>query len=346
MLAAVVAAQTPTPLTLNVNRELKIIASYPLEMKYGSWVRIILDVTSMANVTLNDMRVRVVFVHENGVVTLFEGSVIQGKYMPPGYQVQRALEFQVAIPAPRPPVEPFLEMYIVVDYSVDGLARYYEFKAPISIVARATYSELTAALAQAQEKARLADDLSQRVRDLELKLANATGACKVLAEQVAKLSAENNELKLQLGSLRAANTSLSSRVSQLEIENALLKNELASLREEKGSLSSKLVSVESSYSALTGELNSLRQKYEALLAEASNLRVAFAAAAVVALTLAALLALYFRAGRKPMRGAPPPFNPSSGNRPVEQTSLEDPPTPQKDLSSDPPPLTYNFIILD
>ena len=153
LVAALAVAQTLTPLTLNVNRELKIIASYPLEVKYSSRVRMVFDVTSTANLTVRELRVRITLVHEGGAATLYDALLIKDKYMPPGHQVQQAIEFQASIPAPRPPVEPFLEMLIIVNYTVDGIPRYFEHKASISIMTRMTYSELTAALAEAQQKA-------------------------------------------------------------------------------------------------------------------------------------------------------------------------------------------------
>ena len=315
LLAPLAAAQTPTPLTLNVNRELKVLVVYPLEVKYGSWIRMLFDVTSAANVTVGEMRVRVVFVYESGAVVLFDGPIIQGKPMPPGYQVQRAVEFTVAIPAPRPPVEPFLELYITINYTVDGAPRYYELKAPVSIVVRSTYSELVSALAQAQEKAQLADQLAQQVAALEAKLANATGVCALLAQQAQRLSAENTELKLQLGALRAANASLAARVAKLEAENALLRNELAALREERGGLASRLTSVESSYASLSSEYAALRREYEALAAQALALKVALAAAAAAAAALAAYLVLHARRGpaRAPSaQSADDPPEPSAG----------------------------------
>lgn len=305
LLTPIAAAHTITPLILNVNRELKIVAAYPLEVKYSSWVRIVFDVTSTANVTVREMRVRLVLVHENGAATLFDGSIVRDKRMPPGHQVQRTVEFQASIPAPRPPVDPFLELYITIDYEVDGEARYYEHKSPISIVARATYSELTAALTEAQKKAQLADQLARQVHELELKLANASGVCAVLNEQVKKLRAENNVLKMQVGALQAVNASLSSRVAQLEAENVALRGELFILREERGGLASKLVNVESSYSALLAELNDLRQKYDTLTTEAANLKTALAAAATAAAALAVFLAVRARP-RKSSRAAPLP----------------------------------------
>jgi len=69
LLPALASAQTPTPLVLNLDRDLKIIVTYPLEVKYGSTVRVLFDITAMDNVTVNRMWVRFVLVHEGGAVT-------------------------------------------------------------------------------------------------------------------------------------------------------------------------------------------------------------------------------------------------------------------------------------
>ncbi|ABL78400.1 hypothetical protein [Thermofilum pendens] len=287
VVSAYVSAQTPTPMTINVNRDLKVIATYPLEVKYGSWARLVLDVTALKNVTVNKLRVVIVLVYESGEAVLVDRVLLQGKQMPAGYEYQATIEFQVAVP--QPPVEPFLELYLVLDYSVNDTARYFEYKAPIAMAPRATYGELSAALAEAQRKAYEADrlaeqvsQLSQRVRSLEIALANESGKCSALGEQLRSVSSEWGALKEKAGALKAENDALKARVSELESENARLRSELASLKEEKGSLASRLTSVQESYQSLLTELGSLRQKYESLSFVASALQAALVALAAVA----------------------------------------------------------------
>lgn len=306
LVAASVLAQTPTPLVLNVNRDLKIVVSYPLEVKYSSWVRVVFDVTSITNVTVDKFAVRFVLVHDRGSVTLYEALIIQSKAMAPGSQVQRVIEFQASIPAPRPPADPFLELHLIVNYSVGGVVKFLEYKAPITIVPPATYSELQAALSGARQKAELADQLAKQVKTLEIKLANESGKCAVISEQLKSLSSEWNLLKEKVGALQAENIALKNRISKLEEENSALRIEISSLREEKGGLSSRLTSVQDSYAALEAELDSLKQKYESVLAEASTLKVALAVAASTVVALIVLLVLQKKSAQRPLPPPPPP----------------------------------------
>lgn len=282
--AVLAAAQTPTPLTLNVDRDFKLIATYPLEVKYSSHVRIVLDLTALKNVTIDRLWVRVVLVHETGAVILVDRVLLRTKRLPPGHQYLTTIEFIASIPRPVPPVDPFLELYLTIEYLVNGTPKFFGYKAPISIVARMTYSELTSALADARREAALAAELARRVRELELKLANMSGRCAVLSEQVKKLSSELALLKEKLGMLKAENALLRARVSELEGENVKLRGEVVTLREERGGLASRLTSARESYEAL-------KQSYGALSSEASTLRAALVALAAAVAVLVALLVL-------------------------------------------------------
>jgi regulator of replication initiation timing len=315
---------------LNLDRDLKIIVTYPLEVKYGSTVRVLFDITAMDNVAVNRMRVRFVLVHEGGAVVLYDQAVIENKVLPAGYQLQFAISFQAAVPQPRPPVDPFLELYMTVEYVADNKTKFFEYKSAPILVPRATYGELSSALAAAQQKAALADQLAQRVRELELKLANESGKCAVLSEQLKSLSGDWSALKEKLGGLQAENSALRARVEELESENSRLRQELVALREERGSLSSKLTSAQDAYSAALAELNSLRSKYESLSAEAGTLRVALAAT-VAALAATAALALLL--AKK--RGAPPALPPSPPPQPAPRPAAQPPGNPG-DPADDPP----------
>lgn len=336
-LAALVLAQTPTPLVLNLDRDLKIIVTYPLEVKYGSAVRVLFDITAMDNVTISKMQVRFVLVHEGGAAVLYDQAIVENKVLPAGYQIQVAVSFQAAVPQPRPPVEPFLELYMTVEYTVDNKTKFFEYKSAPILVPRATYEELSSALAAAQQKAALADQLAQRVRELELKLANESGKCVVLSEQLRNLNSEWSALKEKVGGLQADNSALKARVSELESENLRLQQELAALKEERGSLSSKLSSTQDIYSATLAELNSLRSRYENLSAEAGTLKVALAVTASAAAVLALALALFLakRRSTQPIPLPPPPTQLPSAMRPTVQPQAN----PGDPAFDDPPPPT-------
>jgi regulator of replication initiation timing len=345
LLPALVSAQTPTPLVLNLDRDLKIIVTYPLEVKYGSTVRVLFDITAMDNVTVNRMWVRFVLVHEGGAVILYDQAVIENKVLPAGYQVQFVISFQAAVPQPRPPVEPFLELYMTVEYVADNKTKFFEYKSAPILVPRATYEELSSALAVAQQKAALADQLAQRVRELELKLANESGKCVVLSEQLRNLNTEWSALKEKVGGLQAENSALRARVAELESENLKLQQELASLREERGSLSSKLSSTQDVYSATLAELNNLRSRYENLSAEAGTLKVALAVTASAAAVLAVALALFLakRRNTPPIPPPPPPTQQLPATRPPAQPQA-DPGDPAFDDPPPPPTIPVGYVL--
>ncbi len=335
LLPALAMAQTPTPLVLNLDRDLKIIVTYPLEVKYGSTVRVLFDITAMDNVTIGKLWVRFVLVHEGGAVILYDQAIVENKVLPAGYQIQVAVNFQAAVPQPRPPVEPFLELYMTVEYAADNRTKFFEYKSAPILVPRATYEELSSALAAAQQKAALADQLAQRVRELELKLANESGKCVVLSEQLRNLKTEWSTLKEKVGGLQAENSALKARTAELESENFRLQQELAALKEERGSLSSKLSSTQDIYSATLAELNSLRSRYENLSAEAGTLKVALAVTASATAVLAVALALFLakRRNAQPIPPPPPPTQLPSATRPTAQPQAN----PGDPAFDDPPP---------
>jgi regulator of replication initiation timing len=344
LLPALASAQTPTPLVLNLDRDLKIIVTYPLEVKYGSTVRALFDITAMDNVTIGRMWVRFVLVHEGGAVTLYDQAIVENKVLQAGYQIQVAVSFQAAVPQPRPPVEPFLELYVTVEYTADNKTKFFEYKSAPILVPRATYEELSSALAAAQQKAALADQLAQRVKELELKLANESGKCVVLSEQLRNLNTEWSALKEKVGGLQAENSALRARAAELESENFKLQQELASLREEKGSLSSKLSSTQDVYSATLAELNSLRSRYENLSAEAGTLKVALAVTASAAAVLAVALALFLakRRNTPPIPPPPPTQQPSATRQPAQPQA--DPGDPAFDDPPPPPTIPVGYVL--
>jgi len=334
-------AQTPTPLVLNLDRDLKIIVTYPLEVKYGSAVRVLFDITATDDVVISKLRVRFVLVHEGGTAVLFDQAIVENKELPAGYQVQVAVSFQAAVPQPRPPVDPFLELYVTVEYLADNKTKFFEYKSAPILVPRATYAELSSALAEAQQKAALADQLAQRVRELELKLANESGKCAALSEQLRSLSGEWNALKERVGGLQAENSALRARIEELQAENSRLRQELVALREEKGSLSSKLTSTQDAYTAVLAELGSLRSKYESLSAEASTLKVALAVTASAAVVMAAALALLLAK----RRGTPPAPPPPPQHPPAAYPPAQLPGNPGGQVSDDPPPVALSSCVL-
>lgn len=333
LLPAFAAAQTPTPLVLNLDRDLKIVVVYPLEVKYGSAVRALFDITATDNVTISEVWVRFVLVYDGRSAVLYDQAIVKDKALPAGHQIQIVVSFQAAVPQPRPPVDPFLELYITVKYAADNGTKFFEYKSAPILVPPATYAELSSELAAARQKAALADELAKRVRELELKLANESGKCTVLGGQLENLTREWSALKEKVGGLQAENSALKARVVELESENLRLRQELAALREERGSLSTRLSSTQDVYSATLAELNSLRSKYENLSAEASVLRVALAVAATAALAAALALFLARRRSAPPIPPPPPPPQQPPAARP--QTRPQE--SPKNSAYDDPPP---------
>ncbi|MEM2217861.1 MAG: hypothetical protein QW731_05725, partial [Thermofilaceae archaeon] len=187
-------SQTPTPLSINFDRDFKLVMAYPIEIKYGSRVRVVLDLTALRDAFVNTLYVKFVLVHENGAVTLFERSLLGPKDFTQGEQYHTSIEFQAAIPTPQPPKDPFIELTVKMNYTVDSTEKFYEYRASISLVHRLTYAELSDQLAKAQEKAELADKLAVELNNLKLKLANESGRASALSNVVNDLMAEHKAL--------------------------------------------------------------------------------------------------------------------------------------------------------
>lgn len=301
-------AQPPTPLVLRTD-EVKIVAVYPLEVKYCSWTRIVLDLTALANLTVHEFRVRVVLVTERGSFTLLDRKLLANANLSRGRELQWSVEFQASVPQP-PPVDPFLELYLYVDYTAGAGRRVLEYKSPVTLVPPQTYEELRRALSAAQEKAAQVDKLKGEVSALQQRLSAETNRSAVLASVLSSIQAENAELRKQLQQLTAENGALKANVTLLLSELERLRREEARLLSEKGELERQLASLRgehsglrSQYAALAGELSALRAAYEKLLSE-SGLLKGLLAALVIAASLAA--GFVFVKRRKPLPPPPPP----------------------------------------
>ncbi|MEM1516516.1 MAG: hypothetical protein QXU91_07865 [Thermofilum sp.] len=301
-------AQPPTPLVLRT-AEVKIVAVHPLEVKYGSWTRIILDFTALANISVSELRARVVLVTERGSFTLLDRKLLSKANLSRGQELQWSLEFQASAPQP-PPVEPFLELYLYVNYTVNGEKRVLEHKSPVTLVPPQTYEELQRALAAAQEKAAQADKLRGELSSLQQKLSAETNRSALLASMLSSFQAENAELRKQVQQLAAENGALKANLTLLLSELERLRREQARLVSEKSELERQLASLagehsglRSQYAALAVELNALRAAYEKLLSETGLLRGVLAILAVAALLAAGFT---FAKRRKPLPPPPPP----------------------------------------
>ncbi|RLF05757.1 MAG: hypothetical protein DRK00_03570 [Thermoprotei archaeon] len=301
LLAAVAAAQIPTPLSLKVDGDLEVAAVYPLEVKYGSWARVVIEVRAFRNLTVNELRVKLVLVHERGRATLVDRIVLKNETMAAGERREVDVGFRATAPAA--PLEPFIEMRLTLSYAVNEAAKHVEYRASIAVAPRQTYAELRRQLEEALEKASLVDELKDEVEELRLKLANESGRCSILSEQLEALKAEAASLREELASLRTEASLLRDMISRLEEENRKLRAENAALREERRGLSSRLASVQDSYELLAERLSELRGEYERLLAECTALKAGLAAATVLAVALAAALVYPWARRRLSRRGA-------------------------------------------
>lgn len=318
LLSSTAFSQTPTPLSINFDRDFKLIMAYPLEVKYGSRVRVLFDLTALRDALVNTLYVKFVLVHEGGAVTLFEGNLLKLKAFTQGEQYHTSIEFQAAIPAPQPPKDPFIELTVKMNYTVDSTGKFYEYRAPISLVPRLTYAELSDQLAKAQEKAKLADALAAELSNTKLRLANESGRASALSDVVSKLMAENkalanriSELTERIGALESENSALKAERESLRRELETLKSENAALREERSGLSSRLTNIEDLYSLATKELESLRKEYDRVLAESNNLKIGLA---VTLTAFAAALAAVILRGRRISGGRPLPPPPPPGGK--------------------------------
>ena len=305
------AAQPPTPLVLRYSDEVKVVAVYPLEVKHGSWARIVLDLTALQNITVGEFRVKVVLVTERGSFVLVDRKLLTERSMAKGDELQWAIEFQAAVP--QPPVEPFLELYLCLSYSVNETPRVLEYKAPIALVPPQTYSELSSALASAQAKAALADQLSRQLEDLRTKYAVEANKSALLASELQSVRAENAELRARLEELLAENSYLKADVSALLAQLARLSSENSALRAEVGALQEQLASLrgqhgmlQDQYSMAMGELQQLKSAYEKLLSESGTLRGLLAALAAALLAWAVVRWIVRRRTSPPPPPPPPP----------------------------------------
>ena len=305
------AAQPPTPLVLKYSDEVKVIAVYPLEVKYGSWARVVLDLTALQNITVEELRVKVTLRTERASAALLDRKLLAGQSMAKGDELQWSLEFQVAVP--QPPVDPFLELYLYLRYSVDNASRVLEYKAPMALVPPQTYSELLSALASAQAKAALADQLSKQLEDLKARHAAETNKSALLASELQSARAENARLRARLEELLAENSYLKANVSALLAQLARLSSENSALRAEVGSLQEQLAGLkgqhgmlQNQYSMTMGELQQLKSAYEKLLSESGTLRGLLAALAATLLAWAVVKWVVRRRASPPPPPPPPP----------------------------------------
>lgn len=314
LMAALVIAEVPTPLLLDVDGDLGITAVYPLEVKYGSWARAVFRVTAFRELTVLKLRVRLILVYERGSAVLADRVLLENESMAAGERRDAALRFRASIPTAT--VEPFIEMRLTLEYAVNGSTRHIEYKAPIALVPRQTYAELRRQLEEARRNASLVDELVKELESLKLRLANESGRCSALSEQLEALSAEAASLREEVGNLRAEAALLRDRISRLEEENRRLRAENSALREERSGLSSKLASMQDSYELLIAQMSELRKECERLAAESSALKIALVVAAVLASALSCILAYQWvkrRAGRREASAVEsstePPSNP-------------------------------------
>ncbi|RLF01933.1 MAG: hypothetical protein DRK00_10690, partial [Thermoprotei archaeon] len=206
------ATSTAPPLAVNLDGNLKLVLAYPLEVKYGSWVKVYLDLTAMEDVVVEELRVRFVLIHERGCSTIFDRVLVESKPLARGEQYQANIAFRVVVP--RPPLEPLLQLCIELRYTVNSSLRYFEYKAPAAVVPYCTYEELSQQLEEALEKASLADELAGEVEELRVEVANLTGRCEALEEVLDTMSAERASLVKRIGELQAEKGALESRVRE------------------------------------------------------------------------------------------------------------------------------------
>ncbi len=313
LLSCTAFSQTLTPLSINFDRDFKLIMAYPLEVKYGSRVRVILDLTALRDALVNTLYVKFVLVHEGGSVTLFEGTLLKFKAFTQGEQYHTSIDFQAAIPAPQPPRDPFVELTMKMNYTVGTTEKFYEYRASISLVPRLTYTELTDQLARAQEKAKLADALAAELSNIRLKLANESGRASALSGVVNELMAENKALSNRIGMLESENSALKAELESLRKELETLRSENAALREERSGLFSRLTNIEDLYSLATKELASLKKEYDKVLAESNNLKIGLAIT-LTAFAATLIAVILRRKGFGSGKRLPPPPPPSSMNR--------------------------------
>lgn len=300
-------AQPPTPLVIRLE-DVKLVAVYPLEVKYGSWTRILLDLTALANMTVKEVRARVVLVTERGAFTLLDRRLLANVNLTQGQQLQWSLEFQASIPQP-PPVEPFLELYITADYTTHQGRRVLEYKSPVTLVPQLTYEELYRAYAAAQAKAAQADQLQRELSVLQQRLAAETNKSSILSSVLQVLQAENAELRRRVELLVSENSALRANLSILGSELAKLRETAQRLLAERGDLESRLASLSGEhtrlrdqYTMVLSELGALRSSYERLLSESGLLKGILASLVVAA----AFLTVYYFKRRRP---SPPPLPP-------------------------------------
>jgi uncharacterized phage infection (PIP) family protein YhgE len=260
--------QAPTPMIFNIDRDIKIMVAYPLEVKYGSNVRVLFDIVAMRDVNISAIHVKYVLVYESGSRVVYESDIVANRCMPAGSEKQVEINFQAAIPQP-PPVEPFLELYLTVQYAVGNTSRFFEYKSAPIIVPRSTYQELSSALAAAQSKASQADQLAQQVQQLQseneqlkLRLANETSKSAVLSRRLEEALSDAKILRQQLGEKIGENNELRKRLSLLESENSQLRDEVLKLKTEKTALETRLGDLQGAYNSILGELGSLKGRYE------------------------------------------------------------------------------------
>ena len=290
---------------------MKLVLAYPLEVKYGSWVKVNLDLTAMEDVVVEELRVKFVLIHERGSTTLLDELLLESTPLARGEQYQADVVFRVSVP--RPPVEPVLQLYIKLSYMVNSSSRYFEYKAPIALVPYCTYEELSRQLEEALERASLADELADEVEELKVELANLTGRCETLEEVLSKVNAEKMRLAERVEELQAEKGALENRVEELEMEINKLRLENERLREERSGLNLKLSDMQGRYSSLSSELESLKWEYRQLVDEYARaleeigflktVATALAACIVVGAAYAALrLKIHHRVKASIMRG--------------------------------------------
>lgn len=267
---------------------LKISVTYPPEVKVGSCFNLRFQADAFSNMTIDDLRLKVVYYYNGGSEVLYDENLVDSLYVERGWVLTKTISICVSR---HKVVDPFLEARVDAEYQLESLeTRELSHEWYMSIVREETYEELQEELESANEKveslerqvdelleeidalmARL-DDLQEQFSELNTSHQTLLENYNSLQDQYNKLEEKYNELNEEYRQALVEYERLRTQHEQLSLTYQQLSSNYQSLLSDHQETLSQLSQLKAVYQDLEQRYNELKERHEAALTTIGGLQ--------------------------------------------------------------------------
>uniref|UniRef100_A0A7J3VTZ8 Uncharacterized protein n=1 Tax=Caldiarchaeum subterraneum TaxID=311458 RepID=A0A7J3VTZ8_CALS0 len=252
------------------NGRIKISLSYPAEVKIGSCFPLVLQTTFLGSVSVQRLRLTVVYVSEAGSTTLLNDVIISSlTSFSPGNVVSKTYSVCVPSAVRR---DPLVSAVVFVNYSRGMVFEPLTHEWMLAVVRDRTYPELLNELANAE---RSLSSLRRAVEELQSQVSSLRSRLEDLLRENVRLSTSLEEARREYGRLEDRYEALSIDYKALNERYVNVLGDLRALQTLYESLLKENTGLNENYRSLLSDYRNLTREFTALQASFTQLQVLY-----------------------------------------------------------------------